>query len=37
VHVDFVGLTGHIAFNTGCDEVVHMGPLVVFGDEVNGF
>ena len=35
--VDFISLTGCTAFDIGCDEVAHMGPPVVLGNEVNSF
>ena len=37
MHIDFVHLAGHIAFDIGCDEVMHVGPPVMLFDQVDGF
>ncbi len=37
MRVDFIHLACGAAFDIGCDEVVHMGPLVMLLDQVDGF
>jgi len=37
VRVDFVTLAGGTAFDIGCNEVMHVGPPVMWCDEVSSF